>query len=53
MKDLKDIQIYVATEEHLKYVDEVNDAIDIASKEHRHHFLIAPTSLPNSIDITS
>ena len=33
MKNLKDIQIYVATEEHLKYVDAVNDAIDIASKE--------------------
>src|SRR5512138_640365 len=33
MKDLKDIQIFVATEEHLKYVDQVNDAIDIASKE--------------------
>lgn len=33
MKELKDIQILVATEEHLKYVDAVNDAIDIASKE--------------------
>jgi len=33
MKDLKNIQILVATEEHLKYVDEVNDAIDHASKE--------------------
>ncbi|MGE5394890.1 MAG: GNAT family N-acetyltransferase [Candidatus Saccharibacteria bacterium] len=33
MKDLKDIQVLVATEEHLKYVDQVNDAIDIASKE--------------------
>jgi hypothetical protein len=33
MKDLKDIQIFVATEEHLKFVDAVNDAIDIASKE--------------------
>jgi GNAT superfamily N-acetyltransferase len=33
MKDLKNIQILVATEAHLKYVDQVNDAIDIASKE--------------------
>lgn len=33
MKELKNIQIFVATDEHLKYVDEVNDAIDIASKE--------------------
>jgi hypothetical protein len=33
MKDLKDIHVQVATQEHLKYVDQVNDAIDIASKE--------------------
>ena len=33
MKDLKNIKVLVATEEHLKYVDEVNDAIDMASKE--------------------
>lgn len=33
MKNLKDIEVLVATEEHLKYVDEVNDAIEIASKE--------------------
>ena len=33
MIELKNIQIIVATEEHLKYVEEVNDAIDIASKE--------------------
>ncbi len=33
MKELKNIQILVAGEEHLKYVDEVNDAIELASKE--------------------
>jgi hypothetical protein len=33
MKDLKNIQVLVATVEHLKYVDQVNDAIDVASKE--------------------
>lgn len=33
MKNLKDIEVLVATEEHLKYVDEVNDAIENASKE--------------------
>lgn len=33
MKDLKNIQVLVATEEHLKYVDIVNDAIEMASKE--------------------
>jgi len=33
MKELKDIQVLVATTELLKYVDEVNDAIDQASKE--------------------
>ncbi|HZL10591.1 MAG TPA: GNAT family N-acetyltransferase [Prolixibacteraceae bacterium] len=33
MKDLKNIQVLVATEEHLKYVDQVNDAIESASKE--------------------
>ena len=33
MKELKNIQVLVATKEHLKYVDQVNDAIDLASKE--------------------
>jgi hypothetical protein len=33
MKDSKNIQVLVATVEHLKYVDQVNDAIDVASKE--------------------
>ncbi|MFA5330302.1 MAG: GNAT family N-acetyltransferase [Prolixibacteraceae bacterium] len=33
MKELKNIQVLVATEEHIKYVDEVNDAIELASKE--------------------
>jgi GNAT superfamily N-acetyltransferase len=33
MKELKNIKVLIATEEHLKYVDQVNDAIDIASKE--------------------
>ncbi len=33
MKDLKNIQVLVATAEHLKYVDEVNDAIESASHE--------------------
>lgn len=33
MKELKNIQVLVAGEEHLKYVDQVNDAIEQASKE--------------------
>jgi hypothetical protein len=33
MKELKNIKILVATEEHIKYVDDINDAIDIASKQ--------------------
>lgn len=33
MKELKNIKIIVAGEEHVKYVDTINDAIDIASKQ--------------------
>ena len=33
MKELKNIKIEVATEEHIKYVDDINDAIDLASKQ--------------------
>ena len=33
MKDLKNIKIEVAEEKHIKYVDEINDAIDVASKQ--------------------
>jgi len=33
MKDLKSIKILVACKEHIKYVDDINDAIDIASKQ--------------------
>lgn len=33
MKDLKNIKVLVAGEEHVKYVDEINDAIDEASKQ--------------------
>ena len=33
MKELKNIKIVVANEEHIKYVDDINDAIDIASKQ--------------------
>ncbi len=33
MKELKNIKIEVANEEHVKYVDDINDAIDIASKQ--------------------
>lgn len=32
MKDLKKIRVEVASEKHIKYVDEINDAIDLASK---------------------
>ncbi len=33
MKTLENIKIEVATEEHIKYVDDINNAIDIASKQ--------------------
>jgi len=33
MKELKNISIEVAGDKHLKYVDHINDAIDIASKQ--------------------
>lgn len=33
MKELKNIVILVAGEEHVKYIDDINDAIDIASKQ--------------------
>ena len=33
MKDLKDIKVLVAEKAHVKYVDEINDAIDVASKQ--------------------
>lgn len=33
MKELKNIKVLVAGKEHLKYVDEINDAIDVASKQ--------------------
>jgi hypothetical protein len=33
MKDLKNIKVLIAQKEHVKYVDEINDAIDIASKQ--------------------
>jgi hypothetical protein len=33
MKDLKEIKIIVAGEEHIKFVDEINDTIDIASQK--------------------
>jgi GNAT superfamily N-acetyltransferase len=33
MKDLKKIRVEVASEKHVKYVDEINDAIDLASKQ--------------------
>jgi GNAT superfamily N-acetyltransferase len=33
MKDLKSIKIEVADEKHIKYVDDINDAIDAASKQ--------------------
>ena len=33
MKELKNVKIIVATEEHIKYVDAINDAIDLASKQ--------------------
>lgn len=33
MKDLKNIQVLVATDDHLSFVEQVNDAIESASKE--------------------
>ena len=33
MKELKNISIEVAGKKHLKYIDDINDAIDIASKQ--------------------
>ncbi|MBW6536075.1 MAG: GNAT family N-acetyltransferase [Mariniphaga sp.] len=33
MTELKNIRVLVAGKEHLKYVDEINDAIDVASKQ--------------------
>ncbi len=33
MKDLRSIEVKVAGKEHVKYVDEINDAIDVASKQ--------------------
>lgn len=33
MKELKKVKVVVAGEEHVKYVDQINDAIDIASKQ--------------------
>lgn len=33
MKDLKSIKVDVAKPEHVRYVDEINDAIDLASKQ--------------------
>ena len=33
MKTLENIKIEVATEEHIKYIDDINDAIDHASKQ--------------------
>lgn len=33
MKDLKNIKIEIASEKHIKYIDDINDAIDIASKQ--------------------
>ena len=33
MKDLIKIKVEIASEKHVKYVDEINDAIDVASKQ--------------------
>jgi hypothetical protein len=33
MKDLKDIKVVVAGKKHISYIDEINDAIDLASKQ--------------------
>ncbi|HYQ57320.1 MAG TPA: GNAT family N-acetyltransferase [Draconibacterium sp.] len=33
MKNLKDIEVVIANEKHLKFIDTINDAIDIASQQ--------------------
>ncbi|WP_167614410.1 GNAT family N-acetyltransferase [Maribellus sediminis] len=33
MKSLKNITVEIATEKHLKFIDDINDAIDLASKQ--------------------
>ncbi len=33
MKELKNIKILVASDKHIKYIDDINDAIDAASKQ--------------------
>lgn len=33
MKSLKNIKVEIATEKHLKYIDDINNAIDLASKQ--------------------
>lgn len=33
MKDIKNIKIEIADERHIKYIDDINDAIDAASKQ--------------------
>jgi hypothetical protein len=33
MKTLENIKIEIASEEHIKYIDDINDAIDLASKQ--------------------
>lgn len=33
MKSLKNIKVEIATEKHLKFIDDINDAIDLASKQ--------------------
>ncbi len=33
MKELKNIKIVVASDKHIKYIDDINDAIDAASKQ--------------------
>jgi len=44
MKTLENIKIEVATEEHIKYIDDINDAIDIASKQRGRNACIADSS---------
>ena len=33
MKKLKNIDIEISAEKHIKYIDDINDAIEIASKQ--------------------
>ena len=33
MKSLENIKVLIADENHLKFIDEINDAIDSASKQ--------------------